>query len=165
MKKHIDNDLVISMIQDGFTIRQIASACNVAYSTMNKYFKDNSLKTNYMKKVESPTCTKHDIEYSKRKNSNVRVCWKCNAEGVSNHRKNLKIKAVEYLGGMCELCGYNKSMAALDFHHKDPAEKDFEISNKGITVSWEKIQLELDKCMLVCSNCHREIHEQLISNK
>ena len=66
--------------------------------------------------------------------------------------------AVTYKGGKCEKCGYNKCIAALDFHHLNPLEKDFSIGNKGYTRSWENIKKEIDKCILVCANCHREIH-------
>lgn len=48
-------------------------------------------------------------------------------------------------------------IGALEFHHKD-GEKDFGIAAKGHTKSWERIKEELDKCVLVCSNCHKEIH-------
>ena len=51
---------------------------------------------------------------------------------------------------------------ALEFHHLDPSQKDFGISSKGYTRSWDKVKEELDKCILVCSNCHREIHSGLI---
>lgn len=54
-------------------------------------------------------------------------------------------------------CGYNKCLAALEFHHPN-SDKDFGLSQKGITRSWEKVKLELDKCELVCCNCHKEIH-------
>lgn len=66
--------------------------------------------------------------------------------------------AIEYLGGKCETCGYDKCVAALEFHHKDPKEKDFAIGVKGYTRGWETVKRELNKCILVCSNCHRELH-------
>ncbi len=56
------------------------------------------------------------------------------------------------------ICGYSKCPGALDFHHRDPKKKDFGLAVKGLTRSWEKIQKEIDKCVLVCANCHREIH-------
>ncbi len=56
-----------------------------------------------------------------------------------------------------EGCGYNKCLAALQFHHLDPKKKDFRISGRNIT--WEKIQPELDKTIMVCANCHTEIHD------
>lgn len=66
---------------------------------------------------------------------------------------------VAYKGGCCSACGYKKSLAAMDFHHLNPAEKDFEIG--GLSSNWEKIAKELDKCVLLCANCHRELHEEL----
>lgn len=74
-------------------------------------------------------------------------------------RRELKIKAVDYKGGHCELCGYSKSLAALTFHHRDPAEKDFGISDLLKVAEWKQIKRELDKCDLLCSNCHSEIHD------
>jgi hypothetical protein len=79
-------------------------------------------------------------------------------EAVLRRRKKLKILAVEYKGGKCEKCGYNKFIGALEFHHLDPKEKDFSISDSGSTRSWERLKKELDKCIIVCSNCHKEIH-------
>lgn len=52
-------------------------------------------------------------------------------------------------------------MEALEFHHLASARKDFGISSKGYTRSWKKIQEELDKCILLCANCHREAHSTL----
>ena len=82
---------------------------------------------------------------------------------VSKRRKLLKEKAISYLSGKCINCGYSKCADALEFHHLDPTQKDFGISYKGITRAWEKIQNELDKCILVCSNCHKEIHTDLVA--
>ncbi len=79
-------------------------------------------------------------------------------QAVKRRRLKLKSKAVEYKGGKCELCGYNRELTALEFHHKDPSQKDFALSTRGLTRSWDKIQKELDKCILVCANCHREVH-------
>ncbi len=80
---------------------------------------------------------------------------------VKTFRHNKKLKAIEYLGGKCKICGYNRCKEALHFHHKDPSKKHFGISSKS---SWgfEKIKPELDKCILVCGNCHSEIHAGLI---
>lgn len=77
---------------------------------------------------------------------------------VSLHRRT-KLKAIEYKGGKCERCGYSRSPAALTFHHRDPAQKDFSISSKNWR--WERVRDELDKCELLCSNCHNEEHERL----
>lgn len=80
-------------------------------------------------------------------------------KAVSKRRKKLKEMAVEYGGGKCVVCGYDKCVRALGFHHKDSEQKDFGLSARGLTRSWQKIQVELDKCILVCANCHMEIHD------
>jgi DNA-binding CsgD family transcriptional regulator len=76
---------------------------------------------------------------------------------VKSFRQRGKEKLVKYKGGKCEKCGYDKCIWALDFHHKNPDEKDFTISNYQ-HLKMEILYKEVDKCILVCSNCHREIH-------
>jgi hypothetical protein len=71
-------------------------------------------------------------------------------------RKNKKL-LVEYKGGSCEMCGYNKCLDALDFHHVDPKEKLFTISQRR-SYNIDVLKKEADKCILVCSNCHAELH-------
>lgn len=85
-------------------------------------------------------------------------CSVCSSENVKNRRRKIKEMAVAYKGGKCEKCGYDKCNAALEFHHYDSTNKDFGIGERGYARAWEKVKKELDKCMMVCSNCHREIH-------
>jgi len=77
-------------------------------------------------------------------------------QAVAKRRRKIKLMAIEYKGGRCQICGYNKYPGALDLHHVS-GEKSFGIGDKGYTRSWEKTKQELDKCILVCANCHREI--------
>lgn len=65
------------------------------------------------------------------------------------------------MGEKCQCCGYNKCITALEFHHLNSEEKDFSLSH-NTNQSWEKYSMELKKCVLVCANCHREIHAGLI---
>lgn len=81
-------------------------------------------------------------------------------ERIRKYRIKIKQQCVDYKGGCCQICGYSKCNASLDFHHLDPKEKDFGIS-KGGTNGFEKLKTELDKCILVCRNCHGEIHQGL----
>ena len=78
---------------------------------------------------------------------------------VQKRRQNIRKMALEHKGNKCFICGYNKSIKALEFHHLDPKLKDFGISSKGYTRSFKKIRNEIEKCVLLCSNCHREVHE------
>lgn len=91
---------------------------------------------------------------------NKRFCHKkCKSKFmVDRRRKDLKQLAVEYKGGKCYICAYNICSGALDFHHLDKTQKDFALSHKGLTRSWEKVKEEIEKCILVCCRCHREIH-------
>jgi len=75
----------------------------------------------------------------------------------------MRLMAVEYGGACCQMCGYKKCMRALSFHHKDPSKKDFGLSARGLTRSWKKTKAELDKCILLCANCHMEVHEGVSS--
>lgn len=85
---------------------------------------------------------------------------KCNSCLVNTRRFELKKRCIQYKGGKCEKCGYNKCDRALSFHHKDPSQKSFGIS-KSHCRKWESIRNELDKCKLLCANCHMEEHERL----
>ncbi len=79
-------------------------------------------------------------------------------EAVKKRRKKIREKAIEYLGGKCQICGYDKCTEALEFHHLNDSNKDFGISSGGHARSWERVKSELEKCMLLCANCHREVH-------
>ena len=74
---------------------------------------------------------------------------------ASRRRLALKERAIAHMGGKCRICGYARCPAALDFHHIEDTDKEFSISSK---MSWVKIKPELAKCVMVCANCHREIH-------
>jgi hypothetical protein len=115
-----------------------------------------------MDKIVYKICKIHgETQYVLRADKRYR-CKQCAADAVIKRRKKLKLKAVDYKGGKCEVCGYDRCVEALHFHHKDPSKKDFGISAGGFTRSWDKVKKEIDKCLLVCSNCHSEIHANQI---
>ena len=97
-----------------------------------------------------------DLARQRRKLSpeEQRVRWK---DRVVVWRRRTKLRAIAYKGGACIGCSYAACPAALEFHHTDPQQKDFQISGKNIR-SWDRMRVELDKCLLVCAVCHREIH-------
>ena len=78
-------------------------------------------------------------------------------KAVAKRRRKIKAMAIAYKGGKCQLCGYSRFQGALDLHHLNPKNKNFGIADKGYTRSWKRIEAELDKCILVCANCHREL--------
>lgn len=108
------------------------------------------------------TCSIHGETIFMWRADGVWRCRRCVSVAVQKKRQNIKLRAIEYKGGKCICCGYNKSVRSLTFHHVDPNEKEFGIGGRGQTRSWEKIKKELDKCVLVCANCHGEIHEGIL---
>jgi len=88
-------------------------------------------------------------------------CKPCTIEQTVERQRKFKEQCVQYKGGKCEKCGYDKYVGALEFHHKDSNQKDFTIANARLTSFSDKIKKELDKCEILCSNCHRETHAKI----
>jgi hypothetical protein len=87
-------------------------------------------------------------------------CRDCIVKAIGERRIVRKKMAIEYLGGKCQKCGYDRNPAALEFHHRDGSEKE-ETINKLLRGSFKRVMEELDKCDLLCANCHRELHHPL----
>lgn len=124
-----------------------------------------SIKESYTMKI-CPKCKDNKLlkdYYLRRNDKDTSVyCKVCTNEQSINRQKYNKQKAVDYLGGKCSHCNYSKYLGALEFHHKDPSKKDFTIARFKCR-SFDSIKSELDKCILLCANCHREEHFRLTS--
>ena len=95
-----------------------------------------------------------EYNYKRGTGCSKQICSSCRQK----YRKKLfKHFSVLYMGGKCQKCGYNKCEEALVFHHLDPSKKDFGIG-RNYNKKWETIKNELDKCAMLCSNCHSEEH-------
>ena len=109
------------------------------------------------------TCPRCSVELTEetayRKNAKrlQSMCKSCFTQYCAERWRQRKIEAIESKGGCCQMCGYNKYYGALEFHHRDPDEKEFEW-HKMRLVSKDKLTAELEKCDLLCANCHREVH-------
>ena len=84
-------------------------------------------------------------------------CVLCGQERVAQRRRQIKRILVQEAGGCCAACGYDRSQAALQFHHLDPAEKEFGLSSRGFSHGIERAREEARKCVLLCGNCHAEV--------
>jgi DNA-directed RNA polymerase subunit RPC12/RpoP len=100
--------------------------------------------------------TNKDLFYQRRKIK----CKSCFNKDLLKKWKQNKVKAVELKGGKCSVCGYYKSMSALEFHHIDPTTKE-ENWNRMRTLSWNNILSMLEGTVLLCSNCHCEEHDKI----
>jgi transposase-like protein len=84
-------------------------------------------------------------------------CKRCRAAGVAKRRRVVKRKLIEDAGGSCRLCGYRRWPGALQFHHVDPTSKEFHIAHRGYSRSLARSRAEVEKCVLLCANCHAEV--------
>lgn len=170
----MDTDKLKQLVEEGKSSRKIAEYFGCSQSSVRWHLGKTGLKTNpkyerkgLLKTDTHKTCT--DCKTLKPLgdfylNSTGRLhtyCKVCITKKTVCRQRVFKTKCVEYKGGKCEKCGYCKNNSALEFHHTDPTSKDFNIANARHTTFGEKVKAELDKCLLVCSNCHREIHDEL----
>lgn len=92
--------------------------------------------------------------YDKSAGNSLSFCASCR---IKNRNLRIKDNLVAYKGGKCELCGYDKYAQVLEFHHINPEDKLFNIA-QHYNIAYSKLVLEVDKCILLCANCHREQH-------
>lgn len=111
-----------------------------------------------MKKCGKCQIEKEVSDFYFYKNKPRHWCKRCDLVNTLIHQRIFKEKCVEYKGGECELCGYANSFAAMDFHHVDQSVKEFSIARSGRRKFDDRVKKELDKCQLLCANCHREAH-------
>ncbi|HEY2637146.1 MAG TPA: hypothetical protein VGI54_07150, partial [Solirubrobacteraceae bacterium] len=101
-------------------------------------------------------CRRHGVTRHVRRGRSWR-CSRCTVIQVAAWRRRLKVRLVAEAGGACVLCGYARCMAALQFHHLDPATKRFSLSHRGLARSYAEAREEAGKCVLLCANCHAEV--------
>lgn len=150
----IDENSIRSLINSGHSKKDIATILNIGYSTIKKHSVNiKKPKKEYKCKICNNT---NENNFYKSKKHWCKKCW-----NTYTHQKTTD-KFIEYMnnrgGAKCQRCGYDKCSAALEFHHRNPLEKDPTWS-KGWKL--EKLSKELDKCDILCANCHREVHVEM----
>lgn len=125
------------------------------------------------KKLTSPTtegtptktCPKCDslqpvtAFYARKNGLPMGWCKKCLNRSVIERGRAMKLLMIEYKGGLCTDCGEMPHPACMEFHHLDPDQKDFDLSRvRQKTALTAEVKQELDKCVLVCKNCHAIRH-------
>jgi transposase len=159
-------------VQSGMTIAEIAEAVGRSKGTVRYWLKRFRLRTKNGRGTRQPgataagkaagllvttrPCPTHGQTEFMLEGRGYYRCKRCRMERVSRHRRNVKAKLVEEAGGQCVLCGYDRNLGALHFHHLDPETKLLEMS-RGISLSMEALRHEARKCVLLCSNCHAEV--------
>lgn len=174
----MNNKQIIELIDQGLTISELIEKTNKSKSTLYLFAKTHNLKIRKAGKIVDKAIDKKEkiciicsiqkptTEFYKQIKKEDGGTWEyydpackpCRLIQSAQRRKNIKIQALEYLGWMCNTCKLvDKDYPQIyDFHHTDPSQKDFAISNSAKT--FENIKSELDKCIVLCANCHRKEH-------
>ena len=154
----MDKESLHNYCEEGLSTRGIAGVCGIGQTTVRYWLKKYDLKTSVPLSVHKCSLCGEDDPSKFYGNKKYR-CGDCHNKYTIAKARESKRKAVIYKGGGCAECGYNKCIAALEFHHINSKEKD---PNFGKMKNWkfERIKEELDKCVLLCANCHREEHYQ-----
>jgi transposase-like protein len=154
------------LIERGLTIRQIAEELDRSAATVRHWLRRHELKTRVAQRVRRDgstapevvrDCPRHGWTWFRRVGAqNHYRCGQCVIDAVVSARRRVRTILISEAGGGCLLCGYDRNPAALQFHHIDPATKDFTLRN-GDTRSLERMRAEAAKCVLLCANCHAEV--------
>ncbi len=142
--------------------------CKNKISTKETFCSINCKEKHHAKLHKNKICCRCDkifprtLEYFYTRGNGqfVSYCKDCYSVKTVERQRKFKQRHVDYKGGKCVICGYLKCNSSLTFHHLDPSEKEFELGQAKV-FNFEKAKKELDKCILVCRNCHGEIHSGL----
>lgn len=158
------------LVNEGLTLGQIAAKLEVSIKTVHYWIRKHGLPRpldiragDTEERLRSGDtramreCRHHGyVEFTLDRRRSWR-CRKCRQDAVAERRRKVKRILVAEAGGKCQLCGYDKAIGALQFHHLDPATKHFGLAQRGHTVGIEMARAEASKCVLLCANCHVEI--------
>jgi transposase-like protein len=160
----IASDVLTELVNRGLSVRQIAAELDRSATTVRHWLRAYGLHTRrrHLKAVGSGaesvvgTCPRHgESTFVPRRDSRGWRCFRCRVEAVTRSRQRVKEILVAEAGGRCALCGYDRCIGALSFHHLDPAEKRFNINRLGTSLG--RARAEARKCVLLCTNCHAEV--------
>jgi transposase len=154
------------LVEAGMSVAQIADSLGRGKTSVRHWLREYGLETIWAKRREASRnerremtlhCALHGKTTFRLRVTGGYRCAKCSAEAVSRRRRNVKRILVEESGGACRLCGYDRCIGALEFHHVEPADKRFSLSARGLARSIARARAEARKCVLLCANCHAEV--------
>ena len=170
----MDKYKLTEMLESGMSMNDIAKKEKKGLTTIRYWCNKFDVKSNHTSfKNGSPNLKLHKCENCRETDSSKfnghkkSKCKRCqNSSNTKTYpklkewRKNTKLKLVEGFGSICSCCGLIDAPLVYDFHHLNPSEKDFSLSSK--VKSWDVIVNEANKCIMLCSHCHRKIHSGLV---
>jgi DNA-binding CsgD family transcriptional regulator len=161
----IPREELTDLVARDLTVREIADATGRSPTTVRYWLRRYDLRTTDRARFVRRRarvrmwghCARHGRTTFIGERGGRAVCARCRAEGVSAWRRRAKQILVEEAGGRCRLCGYERCIGALHFHHVDPRTKRFGLGSRGLARSLAALREEASKCVLLCSNCHVEV--------
>jgi DNA-binding CsgD family transcriptional regulator len=166
----MEKDVLAQLVEDGLSVRAIATRLNASPSKVRYWLTKWRLKTRAAadrsaaaearqrgNKRTIRTCRHHGATEFVLEGRGYFRCAKCRQARVAAWRRRVKARLVAEAGGACTLCGYDRYTGALHFHHRDPTQKEFGLAFAGVARSVERLRAEAGKCVLLCSNCHAEV--------
>ena len=174
-KGGIERERLSELVVQGLTTREIAERLGLSQSTVRHWLRRHGLKTVRARRADSHglrgvdpdrrtmECGRHGMTAFWLEGRGIYRCLRCRSESVARRRKRLKEELVAAAGGRCGLCGYDRCIGALHFHHRDGVDKEFGLSERGLTKSIDVMRAEAAKCMLLCANCHSEVEAGIVS--
>jgi transposase-like protein/5-methylcytosine-specific restriction endonuclease McrA len=162
----LDRERLAALVERGLSTRRIAAELHVSPTTVRHWLRRYELRTiaslYRVGAAEKPSgrlhrCRHHGWAPFVLTSSGHYRCKRCRVDAVSTRRRRVKAILVEEAGGRCALCGYDRYVGALQFHHIDPASKRFTLAGGGLARSLESARNEAAKCVLLCANCHAEV--------
>jgi transposase-like protein len=166
----LERDLLERLIREGLTVRAIATRLGCSVPRVRYWIARHELSTvaaeRRARRLASAIddvrlCETHGLVPHVARASGWR-CRTCAVEQVSARRRRVKQVLVAEAGGRCAVCGYDRCVRALEFHHLDPTEKRFPLAHRGLSQGIAKLRAEAAKCVLLCSNCHAEVEDGLV---
>jgi hypothetical protein len=155
------------LVREGATLKEIALAVDRSIATVRYWLRRWSIPRADARRtrVDPATaprevmrlCSRHGRAVFRLDTHGTYRCVLCAQERVAERRRQIKRILVEEAGGCCAACGYDRPLAALQFHHLDPAEKSFGLSARGLSHGIDRAREEAGKCVLLCGNCHAEV--------
>jgi transposase len=168
-----------SLVEREMSIAEIAATVNRSRATVRYWLAHYGLKTYAQqgrlserstraaraagKATVMRDCRRHGVTEFWLEGRGYYRCKKCRMDRVNQRRRKIKRILVAEAGGRCTVCGYDRCVGALHFHHVDPSSKRFHLSMQGATRSLASARAEMAKCVLLCANCHAEVESGLLT--
>jgi DNA-binding transcriptional ArsR family regulator len=168
-KGMLDRGTLETLVGKELTLREIAEELDRSPTTIRHWLSKYGLRTTRRKRSPSGgdplrierTCKRHGNTAFVLEGRGYYRCARCRAEAVGRRRQIIKQTLVHEAGGCCAICGYSKCLRALQFHHLDPATKEFHLGHRGHARALSRSRVEAEKCALLCANCHAEVEAGL----